>query len=596
VAVNPGPPVHRYLEALERELKLLCGVSPEEALSDAREFLQNDWESLARAEPGLDEEAVYAHFLETFGAPEEVALAFAESAAPRRRLFFGRAPGWRICCTKCGRSAPAAKAAITRIGAFSFHKYTLGFCRECRRLRWLRIIKDEGRANLTQLLGASTTAAGARRTLHRPWLVLAVVLALLPILLVVAAKVVERDALPRAFRDLPDGWTVQKSIVVPAGQRDAIGRRLGGRLVRLTNTVVAKHGQAVQINTVECATDQSAQRVDAALRQGKVNQRLVHRSGRTVFEFVARNQEQVRLAIAARYELGIQPPRVTYRVSFDAAPLDSGDAMLWNRLLNLFLQLDRGESASATRAEIAELSQGFAFGDRLKLRRHGQGKHKSTWSFTPKPVEASTLGGGEINVYRFENLPQKAGISYVSVTGTITSETGAFTPSQGESLDGLTAATAHWPADDREVRRLAAQITAGRQGTREKMKALLRWLEPGENVRFGGTVVGSRYGVPKVLAQRFGHCWDFSDLFVTLCRAADVPCRQVLGWLHGMEGHVWAEVFIDGEGWRQVDPTAGADCGSDYVPYLTSENGEVPLVYVSAVRIEVVPTANHDAR
>jgi transglutaminase-like putative cysteine protease len=110
---------------------------------------------------------------------------------------------------------------------------------------------------------------------------------------------------------------------------------------------------------------------------------------------------------------------------------------------------------------------------------------------------------------------------------------------------------------------------------------------PGRHIRFGGPVTGSRYGVRQVLDQGFGHCWDFSDVCVTLCRAAGVPSRQVAGWLHEQSGHIWAEVLLEGKGWQQVDPTAGMACGSDYIPYLVSETGEMTLVYLSMPQVEV---------
>ena len=101
---------------------------------------------------------------------------------------------------------------------------------------------------------------------------------------------------------------------------------------------------------------------------------------------------------------------------------------------------------------------------------------------------------------------------------------------------------------------------------------------------------GSRRGTLKVMEQKFGHCWDFSDCFVTLARAAGVPSRQVAGWFYGSSGHVWAEYYREGEGWQQVDPTGGGKlrCGIYHIPYFTSEDGEMPIVYISMPRIEVV--------
>jgi transglutaminase-like putative cysteine protease len=92
--------------------------------------------------------------------------------------------------------------------------------------------------------------------------------------------------------------------------------------------------------------------------------------------------------------------------------------------------------------------------------------------------------------------------------------------------------------------------------------------------------VGSRHGVPRVLSQRFGRCWDKSDLFVTLARAAGIPARQVAGWVPPLDaGHVWAEVQIAGEGWIPVDPTcAWLGTSVDYLPFFATEDGTMSVL------------------
>jgi transglutaminase-like putative cysteine protease len=245
------------------------------------------------------------------------------------------------------------------------------------------------------------------------------------------------------------------------------------------------------------------------------------------------------------------------------------------------------KSKSEGKSRIEELSKSFEFSDRIQLRAVGQGKQESKWTFDPEPVEFAKATSGDVFECRFANLPKRAGVPFVVVTGEIVSETGARTPASGKSTSDLTKATPRWPVDDPDVKKLAAEITIGCKTPREKVDALLRWLLPGKNIRFEGPVVGSRWGVKKALDQHFGHCWDFSDVFVTLCRASDIPCRQVLGWLYGSEGHVWAEVLVDDPGWLAVDPTTAGPCGSDYVPFVSTATGEMPLVYASPVSIEV---------
>jgi transglutaminase-like putative cysteine protease len=68
---------------------------------------------------------------------------------------------------------------------------------------------------------------------------------------------------------------------------------------------------------------------------------------------------------------------------------------------------------------------------------------------------------------------------------------------------------------------------------------------------------------------RLGFCGHYASAFVTMMRAAGVPSRVVTGYLGGewnpvreyfvvrqSDAHAWAEVWIDGQGWTRIDPTA----------------------------------------
>lgn len=68
---------------------------------------------------------------------------------------------------------------------------------------------------------------------------------------------------------------------------------------------------------------------------------------------------------------------------------------------------------------------------------------------------------------------------------------------------------------------------------------------------------------------RKGFCEHFASSFVFLMRAAGLPARVVAGYqggeinpdenyllVHQYDAHAWAEVWIDGRGWRRIDPTA----------------------------------------
>ncbi|HMN43454.1 MAG TPA: DUF3488 and transglutaminase-like domain-containing protein [Povalibacter sp.] len=68
---------------------------------------------------------------------------------------------------------------------------------------------------------------------------------------------------------------------------------------------------------------------------------------------------------------------------------------------------------------------------------------------------------------------------------------------------------------------------------------------------------------------RRGFCEHFASAFTMLARAAGIPARVVLGYQGGeynpmgdylivrqADAHAWSEIWIDGQGWVRVDPTA----------------------------------------
>lgn len=395
------------------------------------------------------------------------------------------------------------------------------------------------------------------------------------------------DAAGGLFKKLPVGWEVKESFIAPHDQTVAIGKKLGGRIRELSNIILSAQGERLQVNTLDCVTLRDAEKIHESILRMKGHPAFCLRRDKLVVEFVG---DDVSLAIKAAYELHLKPKPVEamYRISFDAAPIEKGDFMSWNKLFNLFLAMGEHPDDENVRSRITELSRRFQFAKEINLRTCGSEKTKPAYKFEPGTTRVEVAAHGDITKYVFSELPRKCGVPYVSIEATVTAREGGFTASSRAAGDGLLGTTEFWPVDGREIKALAKKITKGCQNERDKVKAILEWLRPGRNVKFGGAVTGSRYGVKKVLSQRFGQCWDFADCFVTLCRASGVPCRQVAGWLYGVSGHIWAEVLFEGRVWRQVDPTGGKalECGIYHIPYLTSENGAMPILYISQPRIE----------
>ena len=148
----------------------------------------------------------------------------------------------------------------------------------------------------------------------------------------------------------------------------------------------------------------------------------------------------------------------------------------------------------------------------------------------------------------------------------------------------LTRATEAWPTKNAAIQKVVKQVVKPDMTQRQAAEALLGWLT--DNVPYDGRIVGSRYGTLQVLQQKYGHCWDKADLYITLCRAAGLPARQVFGWMAGVSGHVWTQVYLDG-GWVSVDATTSwLGVSEDYVPFFLSEEGDMPAVYWDIPELE----------
>ncbi len=394
------------------------------------------------------------------------------------------------------------------------------------------------------------------------------------------------------LRNLPPGITVASSAEVDARNRDAIGQKLGGKIERLTNSTIRVHGRPIQVNVIVAADDGSADALLAALNRIK-QPPFVVRKGREIVEYVANDEA---LARKTTWELGIEPkPKsVRYRVTAELATIEKPDDMAANPLFQACVEQNQ-RATPANAAKIAELSEKFAFGKSLALRNSPQ-ESETTVNIEPSPSKIREAGS--IKVYEFGNLPTRHRIPFVKavIETTVAGEQETRRSTQTEfairpPAPSLLAATPRWPADDPKIRELAASITAGKTDDQAKVAAILAWLKPGRNVKYEGQT-GSRWGTLKALDQKFGHCWDFSDLFVTLARASGIPARQVAGWLYGTSGHVWAEWYDFGRGWVQVDPTGGGllPCGIYHIPYFTSEDGEMPIVYLSMPKVEIIET------
>ena len=80
--------------------------------------------------------------------------------------------------------------------------------------------------------------------------------------------------------------------------------------------------------------------------------------------------------------------------------------------------------------------------------------------------------------------------------------------------------------------------------------------------------------ISEVFELKRGVCQDFAHIFIAVCRAAQLPCRYVSGYLvtrraRSREGsgasHAWVEVLVPQHGWCAFDPTNNLLANDSYI-------------------------------
>ena len=379
---------------------------------------------------------------------------------------------------------------------------------------------------------------------------------------------------------LPPGWT-ETVVQHPAPVVESVGARLGVPLGSLTVRKLQLRGLRADVNIVRPKTASDADRLLAKL-VGLRGPAFVRRRGDEVVE-VAKTSN-VLWAARVLHAMGADPTTpVTYHVKATLGLVESKghDYMEANPVFQRFVALDAGRDDEAA-SFIRDATKDWTMGFRLSLFAGPRLGQQGTFSFVPQ--SASATQGRFVTTWTFARPNQRLGIHCVDVEGKVVAQS-RFDPQPVEGDPGTTASTAWWPADDPKVQELVRGLAKGATTDEARVRAVLRYVWG--SLRYAGQT-GSRYGVQKVIAQGFGHCWDKSDVFITLCRAAGIPARQWAGWVPAMKsGHVWAAVRLKGRGWIPVDPTTPwLGTSHHYVPLFVSDDGHMPIVHLRWPKVE----------
>lgn len=116
---------------------------------------------------------------------------------------------------------------------------------------------------------------------------------------------------------------------------------------------------------------------------------------------------------------------------------------------------------------------------------------------------------------------------------------------------------------------LARRWFAEAPSERAYIERVLAWFNAEHAYSISAPPLGRHTADEFLFDTREGFCEHFASSFVILMRAAGLPARVVTGYTGGvqnrvanywivrqMDAHAWSEVWLEGEGWVRVDPTA----------------------------------------
>jgi transglutaminase-like putative cysteine protease len=102
-----------------------------------------------------------------------------------------------------------------------------------------------------------------------------------------------------------------------------------------------------------------------------------------------------------------------------------------------------------------------------------------------------------------------------------------------------------------------------------------------DRVKYTQRHVGPAWPAGRTLKERVGSCRDLAMLMIECCRSIGLPARFVSGY-HLVEPkperydlHAWAEMYLQGAGWRGFDPSGKGAVDERYIPVATSSRSDL---------------------
>jgi transglutaminase-like putative cysteine protease len=183
-------------------------------------------------------------------------------------------------------------------------------------------------------------------------------------------------------------------------------------------------------------------------------------------------------------------------------------------------------------------------------------------NYSPKPSRIFSRNGNQyaefvfVNPKRYIKIKIKVKAELFEYTLMTAIKKGKKTPANNLELAEFLKQEKYIEKDDQRIQEAANSI----EGRVEIEKVLNIYDYVTDNMEYA-IVNQKALGAVNALIQGKGDCTEYSDLFVALCRAKNIPARFITGYRVDRNAtspkHNWPEVYLQEYGWIPFDPSSG---------------------------------------
>lgn len=183
-------------------------------------------------------------------------------------------------------------------------------------------------------------------------------------------------------------------------------------------------------------------------------------------------------------------------------------------------------------------------------------------NYSPKPSRIFSRNGNQyaefvfVNPKRYVKIKIKVKAELFEYTLMTAIKKGEETPANNLELAEFLKQEKYIEKDDRRIQEAANGI----EGQVDVEKVLNIYDYVTDNMEY--SIANKKaLGAVNALIRGKGDCTEYSDLFVALCRAKNIPARVITGYRVDRNSpspkHNWPEVYLQEYGWVPFDPSKG---------------------------------------